>query len=113
MPSQGVSALSGQLRGGRTLELPAFWGQGDLELYLGMPVAEEHAQFDLATDARVFHFTRSEKPSWYAWYLGRGEKSVADIRHEVVDQYAAQDPQGVIAAATRGQLGHRHDLHWH
>ena len=62
--------------------------QNNLEFYPGGPPAGGHSQLDLAKDVRVIHLTGSHKSSWYAWHLGRGEKSVEYIRHEERDLYA-------------------------
>uniref|UniRef100_A0A6T0VPH1 Hexosyltransferase n=1 Tax=Alexandrium monilatum TaxID=311494 RepID=A0A6T0VPH1_9DINO len=87
--------------------------QGDLGYYPGLPLAEEHSRLDLKKDVCVFHFSGSQKPSWYAWHIGRGEMSIEEVCREAAEVKADEDPRGTVHAATREWLEAFGELHTH
>ena len=48
----------------------------------------------------MLHFSGSWKPTWWAWFLARGEMTVEQVEVVLREQYMCVDPHHVTARAT-------------
>ena len=63
--------------------------------------AEHNGSFlDLFEKISVLHFSGSWKPTWWAWYVARGEMTVQQVQAVLREQYMYVDPNHVTARAT-------------
>ena len=80
--------------------------------YLERPMATEHGDFccDAFHKISVLHFSGSWKPTWWAWFVARGEMTVEQVEEELQKQHKMVDPKGIIAQATAEWLRAFEDL---